>query len=358
MKIAVAMSGGVDSSVAAALLKEKGHEVAGVTMEVWDGGYPIGKRSRHSCYGPGEKADIRDARRVAQVLGIAFHTFDLRQEYKAEVLDYFRREYLLGRTPNPCTRCNRRVKFDALLKKARDSGLEFDYFASGHYARVEYDEIVHRYLLKKARDTAKDQSYFLFSLSQEQLAHCLFPLGNYAKEEVRKIARARGLGVEGKPESQNFLAGDYSSFLGRGAGPGPILDSRGNILGQHRGIPFYTIGQRKGLGIPFKEPLYVKAIDVQRNAIVAGTRREIYGDELVASELNWISLERLQDPMEVKAKIRYQHREARAVIAPLDDDRVYLKFEVPQMAITPGQAVVFYGDHTVVGGGTIERAGR
>lgn len=357
-KVVVAMSGGVDSSVVAALLKEKGYEVIGVTMKIWDGEALPEERRHHGCYGPGEREDIEDARKVTQVLGIPLYTFDLRQEYRIEVLDYFCHEYLLGRTPNPCIRCNRRVKFDALLKKARDSGLEFDYFATGHYARVEYDEGKRRYLLKKAGDMAKDQSYFLFALSQEQLGNSLFPLGNHAKEGVRKTARDLGLGVDHKPESQDFVAGDYSSLLSEVARPGPILNKEGKILGEHRGIPFYTIGQRKGLGISAGVPLYVIAIDPEMNAIVAGSKEEVYGDELVASELNWIAIERLQQPIEVKAKIRYLHEEAEAVIAPLDEEKVRIKFKEPQMAITPGQAVVFYDDDTVIGGGTIERTGR
>jgi len=357
-KVVVAMSGGVDSSVVAALLKEKGYEVTGVTMRVWGGEAHPGDRARHSCYGPGEEEDLEDARKVAQVLGIPFYTFNLRQEYRTEVLDYFCHEYLLGRTPNPCIRCNRRVKFDALLKKARDCGLEFDYFATGHYARVEYDEGKRRYLLKKAGDMAKDQSYFLFALSQEQLGNSLFPLGNHAKEEVRKTARDLGLSVDHKPESQDFVAGDYSSLLGEVARPGPILNKEGEILGEHRGIPFYTIGQRKGLGISAGVPLYVIAIDPERNAIVAGSKEEVYGDELVASELNWIAIEELRRPIEVKAKIRYLHKEAEAIVIRLDKDKVRVKFREPQMAITPGQAVVFYDDDTVIGGGTIERTGR
>jgi len=357
-KVVVAMSGGVDSSVAAALLKEKGYEVTGVTMKIWGGEALPGDSTRHGCYGPGEEEDLEDARKVAYALRIPFYTFDLRQEYRVEVLDYFSHEYLLGRTPNPCIRCNRRVKFDALLRKARDSGLEFDYFATGHYARVEYDEGKRRYLLKKAGDMAKDQSYFLFALSQEQLGNSLFPLGNHAKEEVGKTARDLGLGVDHKPESQDFVAGDYSSLLGEVAKPGPILDKEGEILGEHRGIPFYTIGQRKGLGISAGVPLYVIAIDPERNAIVAGSKEEVYGDELVASELNWIAIEELKRPIEVKAKIRYLHKEAEAIVIPLDEDKVRVKFREPQMAITPGQAVVFYDDDTVIGGGTIERTGR
>jgi tRNA-specific 2-thiouridylase len=357
-KVAVAMSGGVDSSVAAALLKEKGYEVIGVTMKVWDGETLPANGTRHACYGPGEEEDLEDARKVAQVLGIPLNIFNLRQEYKIEVLDYFCHEYLSGRTPNPCIRCNRRVKFDALLRKARDTGIEFDYFATGHYARVEHDEGRSRYLLKKAKDMAKDQSYFLFALSQEQLSNSLFPLGNHTKEEVRKMARDLELGIDDKPESQDFFAGDYSSLLGKVARPGPILNKEGEILGEHRGIPFYTIGQRKGLGISSKEPLYVTAIDQGKNVIVVGPKEEVYGDELVAMELNWIAIQELSRPVDLKAKIRYLHKEAEAMVIPLDEDKVHVKFKEPQMAITPGQAVVFYDDDTVIGGGTIERAGR
>lgn len=357
-KVAVAMSGGVDSSVAAALLKEKGYEVIGVTMKVWDGETLPANGTRHACYGPGEEEDLEDARKVAQVLGIPLNIFNLRQEYKIEVLDYFCHEYLSGRTPNPCIRCNRRVKFDALLEKARDTGIEFDYFATGHYARVEHDESRSRYLLKKAKDMAKDQSYFLFALSQEQLSNSLFPLGNHTKEEVRKMARDLELGIDDKSESQDFFAGDYSSLLGKVARPGPILNKEGEILGEHRGIPFYTIGQRKGLAISSKEPLYVTAIDQEKNVIVVGPKEEVYGDELVAMELNWIAIQELSRPVDVKAKIRYLHKEAEAMVIPLDEDKVHVKFKEPQMAITPGQAVVFYDDDIVIGGGAIERAGR
>jgi tRNA-specific 2-thiouridylase len=357
-KVAIAMSGGVDSSVAAALLKEKGYEVIGLTMEIWAGETLLHGETRHGCYGPEERNDIEDARKVAQVLGIPFYVFDLRQEYQTEVLDYFCHEYLSGRTPNPCLRCNQRVKFGALLEKARRSGIEFNYLASGHYARVEYDKGRRRYLLKKARDLIKDQSYFLSALSQEQLGRSLFPVGNFTKEEVRRMASHLGLGVENKTESQNFISGGYSSLVKAKAQPGPILDRQGNVLGQHRGIPFYTIGQRKGLGISARDALYVTAIDPGRNAIVVGNKEELYGDELIASEVNWIAVERLGQPVEAKAKIRYLHKEAEAVIIPLDKDKVYVKFKEPQMAITPGQAVVFYDGDTVIGGATIERTGR
>ncbi len=354
VKVIVGMSGGVDSSVAAALLKERGYEVSGVTMKIWDGHDQPGIGRRHGCYGPGEEEDIEDARKVARLIGIDHHVLDLRQEYKTEVLDYFCREYLSGRTPNPCLKCNRRVKFDALQKKTRQSGIDFDYFATGHYARVEYNKDRDRYLLKKGRDLSKDQSYFLASLSQAQLGHLLFPIGEYTKEEVRKIAGNLGLVVKDKPESQDFIEGGYASLLGKAA-PGPIMDSAGNMLGEHRGIPFYTIGQRKKLGISAKEPLYVTDIDPKGNAVIVGTKEEVYKDELIASGLNWIAIKELKQPAKAKARIRYLHNEAEATLTLMGEDKVYVKFNEPQMAITPGQAVVFYDGEIVLGAGTIDR---
>ncbi|MDD5093281.1 MAG: tRNA 2-thiouridine(34) synthase MnmA [Dehalococcoidia bacterium] len=352
-RVVVGMSGGVDSSVAAALLKEQGYAVIGVTMKIWAGEASCGEERGHGCYGPGKERDIEDARRVAQSLDIPFHVFDLSREYKTEVLDYFCQEYLSGKTPNPCVRCNHRIKFDALLEKTRASGIEFDYFATGHYLRSEYDQIRKRYLLKRARDLTKDQSYFLFSLTQQQLARSLFPLGGYTKREVRKMAADRHLTVHEKPESQDFVIGGYSSLLDS-TPRGSIIDRGGKVLGEHRGIPFYTIGQRKGLGIAAGHPLYVIGIDPQRNTIIVGEEEDLYNDELVASGVNWIALERLQTKMKVKAKIRYRHPEAEAVIAPLENGQVRVKFKEPQMSITPGQAVVFYDGDIVVGGGTIE----
>ena len=356
-KVLVAMSGGVDSSVAAALLKEEGYAVIGVTMKIWGGEDLRGEIRRHGCYGPGTGRDIEDARKVAEILGIPFHVLDLKREYKSQVLDYFYREYLSGRTPNPCIRCNRWVKFDALGKRARDSGIEFDSIATGHYARVEYDESQHRYLLKKAKDLRKDQSYFLFSLSQAQLGSSLFPVGNYTKEEVRKIASHFELGVNDKSESQDFIVEHYSFLSKAAVQPGPILDRQKNVLGQHQGIPFYTIGQRRRLGISAKEPLYVTDIDPEKNAIIVGNKGELYRDELTASELNWIA-ERPTRPIKARARIRYLHKEAEAIIVPLNENKVHIKFQEPQMAISPGQVVVFYDGEVVIGGGTIESTKR
>ena len=356
-RVLVAMSGGVDSSVAAALLKQQGHTVIGVTMRTWDGEACPAQTGFRGCYGPDEERDIEDARRVAGVLDITFHVLDLRSEYRSQVLDYSRGEYLSGRTPSPCVRCNREVKFEAVGRKARDCGIGFDLFATGHYARVEHDDTSHRYLLRKARDLRKDQSYFLFSLSQEQLGCCLFPLGNRTKQEVKQIASDLGLGINGKPESQDFISGGYSFLVKDLAQPGPILDGEGRLLGQHRGIPYYTIGQRRGLGIASQEPLYVTHIDAERNAVTVGRKDELYSDELTASELNWM-VERPCRPIRAKARMRYRHSEAEAVIVPLDEARARVKFRESQLAITPGQAVVFYEDDLVLGGGTIEGRNR
>lgn len=351
MRVAVAMSGGVDSSAAAALLKKQGYDVVGLTMRTWIQPSEQSDVPNLSCCTPG---DEEDALRVARVLNISLHVIDVSQEFQSEVIDYFCSMYQQGRTPNPCVRCNQRIKFDALVHKAEAAGIQFDYFATGHYARVRHDETSQRHLLMRAVDRAKDQSYFLFSLSQAQLGTALFPLGTCTKHDARGIALELGLDLHSKPESQDFMGANYTPLLRSAARSGPILNKQGEVLGTHRGIAFYTIGQRKGLRMAAGERLYVMRINGRNNAVIVGTKQDVYRDSLIASEVNWIAIEKLREPMRVEAKIRYHHEAAPADISLLDGNRVYVKFVRPQMAIAPGQAVVFHRDETVVGGGIIE----
>ena len=360
MKVVVAMSGGVDSSVAAALLTQEGYQVIGASMQIWPSNKQTGEEDKFGgCCGLGA---IEDAKRVAYKLSIPHYVMNFRDIFAQKVIANFCREYSLGRTPNPCIGCNQYIKFGVLLDRAK--GLSAALMATGHYARVEEDEASGRYLLKKGLDQRKDQSYMLYSLTQEQLRHTRLPIGNFTKEQVREIARELALPVAAKPESQEICFipdDDYPKFLKeyvpQAVMPGPVLDEQGNILGEHRGILFYTIGQRKGLGISAKEPLYVIAIEPERNTIVVGSKQRVYGNELVASRLNWIALTELKQPITAKAKIRYLHQAAEAEISPLDEDQVYVKFKEPQMAITPGQAIVFYDGDIVIGGGIIEHSG-
>lgn len=354
-KVAVGLSGGVDSSVAAALLKERGYDVVGITMAIFD---PSGSRirsERQACYGPCEKEDVEAAAAVCRKLNIPFHVIDLKRAFREHVIDYFRSEYLGGRTPNPCVVCNDRLKFGFLLHKAQEAGVDFDLFATGHYARVI--ESGGRFLLKKAADPAKDQTYFLYTLRPEQLSQTLFPLGEFTKEQVREMARSFGLETAERPESQDFIAGgDYASlFNGEEIRAGDIVDEEGRILGRHRGIIHYTVGQRRGLGIASQQPLYVMKIDAANNRIVVSGRENILSKGLIATDVNLIAVDTLEKPYRVKAKIRLQHEGAHGTLFPWEKNKVKIIFDAPQMAVSPGQSAVLYTGDIVFGGGIIEK---
>ncbi len=355
--VVVGMSGGVDSSVAAAILKEQGFEVIGATMRL----LPCGAEATtlEGCCGPRGAAE---ALRVAHILGIPHYEVDFADLFSQKVIADFCAEYARGRTPNPCIRCNQLIKFGAFLDWALRS-LGADFVATGHYARIERDGS--RTVLKSALDSHKDQSYVLCMLTQEQLAHSLMPIGCHTKEAVRAMARDRGLPVADRPESQEicFIPDrDYRRFVGNripaGARPGPIMDPAGKVLGQHSGLINYTVGQRRGLGIAARYPLYVIAIDPERNAVIVGPRSAVYASELEAEGVNWIAGEPPKGEIRVSAKVRYLHAAAAALVDPLEGVRVRVRFDEPQMAITPGQFVVFYDCETVLGGGVISEVFR
>lgn len=355
-KVMVGMSGGVDSSVAAAVLLKMGYDVIGATLQIWSDMSEERRKTEGGCC---SLSAVDDARRVADKLGIPYYVLNFKDIFKCSVVDYFKEEYLRGRTPNPCIACNRHVKFEAMLDKAL--AMDIDYIATGHYARIEYDENRQRYLLKKSATDKKDQTYALYNLTQKQLGRTLFPIGAYSKEEVRKIAKELGLTVAAKPDSQEICFvedNDYGRFIRENTddeiAPGYFVDIKGNILGMHKGIINYTIGQRKGLGISVGKPIYVVAIDAENNRVVLGDEDEVFSNALIASDLNFISIDRLEGDLRVKAKIRYSAKEADAVIKPYGDNKVKVIFDEPQRAITPGQSVVFYDGDIVVGGGIIE----
>jgi tRNA-specific 2-thiouridylase len=355
MKVAVGMSGGVDSSVAALLMVRAGHEVSGVLMKIWPGPEAPGA-VRSACYGPDEGEDIRAAGDVCARLGIPLHVFDCSANYEDLVLRYFREGYLAGTTPNPCVRCNQLVKFGILPDAARESGLAFDRFATGHYARVGHDAARGRFLLKKAVDPHKDQSYFLYRLSQKQLAIALFPLGELTKSRVRTIAREEHLPVHDKKESQDFYDGDLKDILGAEGPEGDIVNVTGQVLGKHRGVWNYTIGQRRGLGIAHPIPFYVTAIDAKNNRLVVGPEEETYARSCVARDCAWVMVERLAAPAEVQVKVRSGGRLVPAEISPLARGLTRVVFAEPVSSVAPGQSAVFYQEDVVLGGGIIESA--
>lgn len=356
-KVMVAMSGGVDSSVAALLLKEAGYQVIGVTLRLWvdpKAEENAGKEARGCC----SLDAVTDARNVAAMLDIPHYVFDMKEEFYRKIVCNFTSEYLHGRTPNPCIECNRTVKFNALMQKAH--GLGIDFLATGHYVRTIYDVDSGRFKLLRGRDRNKDQSYMLYVLGQQELASTIFPLGDKTKKEVRELALKHKLKVAAKGESQEICFipdNDYRSFMERTCPqanrPGDIVSTDGKKLGRHQGIVFYTIGQRKGLGLTSAAPLYVIHIDALNNWVVVGEENETYSTELDAEKLNYVSGKIPDEPLEVEVKIRYRSPAVPAVLYPPKEDRARVVFLEKQKAVTPGQSAVFYCDEEVLGGGII-----
>ncbi|HIZ81634.1 MAG TPA: tRNA 2-thiouridine(34) synthase MnmA [Candidatus Mediterraneibacter pullistercoris] len=353
-RVVVGMSGGVDSSVAAYLLKEQGYEVIGVTMQIWQKEDACSIEENGGCCG---LSAVEDARRVASSIGIPYYVMNFRREFRESVIDYFMSEYLSGRTPNPCIACNRYVKWEALLSRSMAIGA--DYIATGHYARIDRLDNG-RYAVRRSAALSKDQTYALYNLTQDQLAHTLMPVGAYTKEEIRAVAEKAGLLVADKPDSQDICFvpdGDYAAFIRENTEQeipaGNFVTPSGEILGRHKGIIHYTVGQRKGLGLALGYPAFVLEIRPRTNEVVIGTYEESLTQTVKADRVNFMSVEDLTEPKRVFAKIRYNHKGAWCTVEKTGEDEVTCRFEEPQRAVTPGQALVLYEGEHVLGGGTI-----
>lgn len=354
--VAVGISGGVDSTMAAYMLKKQGYTVVGVTMKIWDEKQKNFKSGKSACYGPGEKEDIRDGKKAMQKMRLKHKVINLVSEYKKDVLDFFKKEYLAGRTPNPCVICNQKLKFGFLLKKVVAEGMKFDYFATGHYARIKYDLAKKRWLLLAGKDLQKDQSYFLYRLKQEQLKKVIFPLGELRKEEVKKLAIKSGFGAYAKKiESQDFIEGENHKLL-FGADlekSGLIVDEKGKILGHHDGIHNFTIGQRKGLNLGgLVEPYYVLDIDRCKNRVIAGKKSAAFSNTFFIQNTNWIAFKNLNKKIKAEVKVRSSCERYACEILP-EKGRFKVKLKKLQFAITAGQSAVFYQKDIVLGGGII-----
>lgn len=353
-KVMLGMSGGVDSSVSAKLLLDLGYDVTGVTLKLFsDDDIVLEENPYRTCC---SLSDVEDARSVAYKLGIEHFVFNFRDEFREKVMQDFIDSYLNGHTPNPCIRCNRFIKFSKMLLRAETLG--YDYIATGHYAINEYNGQTGRYELKRPADRSKDQTYVLYNLTQEQLSKTLFPLGNYTKPQIRQIAEDEGLVNSRKPDSQDICFvpdGNYAGFIEKHATvkKGNFIDTHGNILGQHNGIINYTVGQRKGLGITFGKPVFVVSKNAENNTVTLGEASDLMRTELIAEDVNLISVPEIKEPLRIKAKTRYNQQEQPATVYPMEDNRIKIVFDEPQRAITSGQAVVMYDNDIVVGGGTI-----